>query len=97
MLQKYEQTFEKPIAYFNKTLQDDPLRYDIMEKQDYALLKALKEFKMYILHSHVIAYVPNNSVKNILTQPDLEGRRGKWIVAMLEYDLKINPMKLIKG
>jgi hypothetical protein len=52
---------------------------------------------MYILHSHVIAYVPNNSVKDILTQPDPEGRRGKWIVAMLEYDLEIKPMKLIKG
>jgi hypothetical protein len=32
-----------------------------------------------------------------LTQPDLEGRRGKWIAAMLEYDLEIKPTKLIKG
>eukprot|EP00253_Pinus_taeda_P028790 PITA_28790 len=30
-------------------------------------------------------------------QTDPEGRRGKWIVAMLEYDLEIKPMKLIKG
>jgi hypothetical protein len=41
--------------------------------------------------------VPSNSVKDILTQPDPEGRRGKWIAAMLEYDLEIKPMKLIKG
>ena len=68
-----------------------------MEKQAYSLVKGLKEFKTYILHSHVIAYVPNNSVKNILTRPDPEGRRGKWIVAMLEYDLENKPMKLIKG
>jgi hypothetical protein len=97
LLQKDEQNFEKPIAYFSRTLRDAPLRYDIMEKQAYALVKALKEFRMYILHSHVIAYVPNNSVKDILTQPDPEGRRGKWIAAMLEYDLEIKPMKLIKG
>ena len=68
-----------------------------MEKQVYALVKALKEFRTYILHSHVIAYVPNNSVKDILTHPNPEGRRGKWITAMLEYYLKINTMKLIKG
>jgi hypothetical protein len=74
-----------------------PLRYDIMEKQAYALVKSLKEFKTYILHSHVIAYVPNNSIKDILSQPKLEGRRGKWIMTMLEYDLEINPTKLIKG
>jgi hypothetical protein len=68
-----------------------------MEKQAYALLKDLKEFKTYILHSRVIAYVPSNFVKDILTQPDLDGRRGKWIVVMLEYDLEIKPTNLIKG
>jgi hypothetical protein len=67
-----------------------------MEKQAYALVKALKEFRTYILHSHVITYVPNKSIKDILTQLDPEGRRGKWIVAMLEYDLEIKPTKLIK-
>eukprot|EP00253_Pinus_taeda_P028315 PITA_28315 len=30
-------------------------------------------------------------------QTDLEGRTGKWIAAMLEYDLEIKPTKLIKG
>jgi hypothetical protein len=60
-------------------------------------VKDLKEFRTYILHSHVIAYVPRKSVKDILTQPNPEGRRGKWIEAMLEYDLEIKPMKLIKG
>jgi hypothetical protein len=67
-----------------------------MEKQAYALVKSLKEFRTYILHSHIIAYMPNNSVKDILTQPDPEGRRGKWITVMLEYDLEIKPTKLIK-
>jgi hypothetical protein len=68
-----------------------------MEKQAYALVKSLKEFRTYILHSHVVTYVPNNSVKDILTQPDPEGRWGKWITVMLEYDLEIKPTKLIKG
>ena len=30
-------------------------------------------------------------------QKDPKGSRGKWIVAMLEYDLEIKPTKLIKG
>jgi hypothetical protein len=97
LLQKDEQNFERPIAYYNRTLRDSPLKYDIMEKQAYALVKALKEFRVYILHSHTVAYVPNSSVKDILTQPDPEGKRGKWIVVLLEYDLEIKPTKLIKG
>lgn len=52
---------------------------------------------MYILHSHTIAYVPNAEIKDVLVQNDIEGRRGKWIAAMLEYDLEIKPTKLIKG
>jgi hypothetical protein len=70
LIQKDDQNFKKPIAYYNKTLRDAPLKYDIMDKKVYALVKVLKEFRVYILHSHTTAYVPNNSVKDILTQPD---------------------------
>lgn len=52
---------------------------------------------MYILHSHILAYVPNTTVKDVLVQTDLEGRWGKWIAAMLEYNLEIKATKLIKG
>lgn len=38
----------------------------------------------------------NVVVKYILSQ-DLDGKRGKWIVVILEYDLEIKPTKLIKG
>jgi hypothetical protein len=97
LLQKDDQNFENPIAYFSRTLRDSPLRYDIMEKLAYALVKSLEEFKTYILHYHVVAYVPRKSVKDILTRPDPEVRRGKWITVMLEYDLEIKPTKMIKG
>ena len=96
LLQKDEQNFENLISYFSKTLQDAPLRYAIMEKQAYSLVKALKDFRTYILHSHIIACVPNDSLNDILTQPDPKGRRGKWITTMMEYDLEIKTMKLIK-
>eukprot|EP00253_Pinus_taeda_P010676 PITA_10676 len=66
-------------------------------KQAYALVKAIKDFRIYILYSHVIAYVPNVVVKDILTQEGLEGRRGKWISSILEYDIEIKPTKLVKG
>ena len=68
-----------------------------MEKQAYALVKAIKDFRIYILYSHVLAYVPHIVVKDILTQEGLEGKRGKWIENILEYDIEIKPTKLIKG
>lgn len=73
------------------------MKYNIIEKQSLALVKALKDFRVYILHSHILAYVPNIVVKDVLVQTDPEGRRGKWIVALLEYDVEIKPTKLVKG
>lgn len=67
-----------------------------MEKQAYALVKDCKSFRVYILHFRVIAYVPNVTIKDILIQLDSEGRRGMWIVKILEYDMEIKPNKLIK-
>ena len=60
-------------------------------------MKALKSFRVYVLHSKITAYVPSTSMKDILIQPDIDGRRGKWIAKILEFDLEIKPTKLIKG
>jgi hypothetical protein len=97
LLQKNDQGQEQPIAFYNKALRDSEVRYEIMEKKSYALVKALKSFRVYVLHSRITAYVPSASVKDILIQPDIDGRRGKWIAKILEFDLEIKPTKLIKG
>jgi hypothetical protein len=97
LLQRNEEKQEQPIAFFSKSLRDSELKYNIMEKQAYALVKALKYFRVYVLHSKIIAYVPSNTVKEILNQPDTDGKRGKWIAKIQEYDLEIKPTKLIKG
>jgi hypothetical protein len=39
-------------------LRDAEVKYDIMKKQAYALVKALKAFIVYVLHSKIITYVP---------------------------------------
>ena len=99
LLQKNEQGFDQPIEFYNKILRDATMRYDIMEKHAYAFVKALKEFefKIYILHSHIISNVRSVAIKDILTKSDPHGRRAKWIAVLLEYDLEIKPTKLIKG
>ena len=68
-----------------------------MEKEALVLVKAIKDFRVYILYSHINSYVPNAVVKDILTQDGPDGRRDKWISTILEYDIEIKPTKLIKG
>ena len=60
-------------------------------------MKSLKAFRMYVLQSHITKFVPTAAVKDILIQGDSEGKRGKWIAKIQEYELDIRPTKLIKG
>jgi len=66
LLQKNDEGIKHPMAFFRKTLRDAELRYELIEKQAYSLIKSLKEFRIYILHSKVVAYVPSTSVKKCL-------------------------------
>lgn len=95
LLQKNTNGDDQPIAFFSKVMRDVELRYDIIEKQVYALIQALKTFRTYILHSHIIACVPNHAIKFFLTQPDTDGRRWRWIAKILEFDLEIKATKLV--
>ena len=67
LLQKNSDGLEKPISFFSKTLIDSKLKYSTLEKQAYSLEKALNFFRIYIMHSNIIAYVPNAAIKDILS------------------------------
>lgn len=86
-----------PIAFFSRNIRDATLKYNIIEKYALALVKVVKDFRVYILHLHTLAYVPNAVVEEFLVHNDPKARRGRWITTLLEYDLGIKSTKLIKG
>jgi hypothetical protein len=51
LLQKNDEELEQPISFFSRALRDAEVKYNIMDKQAYALVKALKDFRVYVLHS----------------------------------------------
>jgi hypothetical protein len=68
-------------------LRDVELKYEIMDKKAYALIKSLKDFRFYVIHTRVIGYVPSAYVKEILIHLDIDVKRSKWIAKILEFDL----------
>jgi hypothetical protein len=97
LLQKNEENHEQPVAFMSKNLRDAELNYTTTEKQAYALVKSLKHFRTYIGYSKIMAYVPYQAVKDVLSQPDGIGVRGNWISRIQEYDIEIKPVKIVKG
>ena len=78
LLQKRTEGQEQPISFMSKSLQHSKLKYTTMEKQAYALVKSLKHFRTYLGYSKIIGYVPHAAVKDIMSQQDCLGIRGKW-------------------
>lgn len=69
-----------------------------MEKHTYEVVRALKNFRFYVFHSHSMIHVPDSIVKKILTQQDVGcNNRGAWIAKVQEYDIEVKPTKLVRG
>ena len=97
LLQNNDEGIDHPISFFSRTLRDAELKYDPIEKQAYALIKSLKTSRIYIPNAKVIAYVPSVAVKHVLTQPDIDGKRDKWISKLIEFDVEVKLTKVVKG
>ena len=57
----------------------------------------MKAFRVYIFHSKIISYVPSAAIKDVLTQPDADGRRAKWNAKMIEFNIELKPTKMVRG
>lgn len=79
LLQKNEQGYRKTIAFFSNALQHVEIKYNIIDKCAYTLVKTLKGFREYILMENSIVYLLDLVVRDILLHHDTEGIRGKWI------------------
>jgi hypothetical protein len=81
----------------SKKLRDSKLNYTTTKKQAYALVKSLKHFQTSIGYNKIKSSVPYLVVKEILSQQDCLGSRGKWVSKIQEHDLETKPSKIIKG
>jgi hypothetical protein len=79
LLQKNKDDYEQPIAFMRKTLRDVELKYSIIKKQAYALVKYLKHFRSYVGYNKIKSYFPYLVVKDVLSQQDFLGIRQKWV------------------
>ena len=57
-------------------LQGNELNYPIVDKQAYAVFKAVKQFRPYILKNRTKVIVPHPAVRSLFVQKELGERRG---------------------
>ena len=80
----------QPVAYYSKKFTDTEHRYPTYEKELYSLILALKEFRCFIEGSaDSVVYTDHKSLAELMKQPKLNGRQGRWLELIWGYQHNI--------
>jgi hypothetical protein len=88
------------VAYLSRKLLDPETRYSAAEKLClcvYYLCTKFRHSTHYLLNVKCVVYSKFDVIKHMLSMTILNGRIGKWILALSEFELKFESAKAIKG
>eukprot|EP00253_Pinus_taeda_P012670 PITA_12670 len=92
-----DHNLEAPISFFSSNFQGAELNYSEVEKQTFAVYKAIKHYKPFLLKAHTKVIVPFSAVRQLLIQRELDEKRANWVTSLQEYDLEIKPARIVRG
>jgi hypothetical protein len=87
---------ERVVAYLSRKLLDPETRYSAAEKLCLCVYYSCTKFRHYLLNVECIVYSKFDVIKHILSMPILNGRIGKWILALSEFELRFESAKAVK-
>jgi ribonuclease HI len=97
VLTQQENGKELVVAYLSRRLVDAETRYAFVEKLCLSLYHACTKLRHYLLSSTCTVACQHDVVKFMIQKPMLQGRVGKWIYSLIEYDLDYEPLWAVKG
>jgi hypothetical protein len=89
VLSQREGRFEKVIAYASKALTVAQKKFHPMEGECYALIWGILHFRQYLHRTHFTLRTDHKPLEWLATVLDANGRRGKWIDLLQDYNFKI--------
>jgi Reverse transcriptase (RNA-dependent DNA polymerase)/RNase H-like domain found in reverse transcriptase/Integrase zinc binding domain/Chromo (CHRromatin Organisation MOdifier) domain/gag-polyprotein putative aspartyl protease len=79
-----------PIAYYSYKFNDTETRYDVHDKELYAIVKALKHWRIYALScSSLEIYTDHKNLLRFTTTKELTPRQQRWSQTTGQYKFKI--------
>jgi hypothetical protein len=80
-----------------QSLLDDELKYTLIEKHTFSLVKYIGKFRHFILGKKMQVRVPFPAMTYFLTQTHISRKISHWLAKIHEHDLMITTTKTIKG
>jgi hypothetical protein len=88
---------EKVVFYLSRRMLDTETRYHEMEKLCLCLFFTYTKLRHILLFVEIIVICKSDIIKHMLSAPMLKGRLRKWMFALLEFDIRYQPAKAVKG
>jgi len=85
------------IYYVSRRLLDAEIRYSLVERLCLCLYFSCTKLRHYLLSAKCIVVSKDDVIKYMLSLPILNGRIGKWILSLSEFDLRYESAKAVKG
>ena len=96
LIQEFEGK-ERVVFYLSRRLLDLETRYSPSEKLCLCLYFSCTKLRHYLLSAECMVVSKVDVIKHMLSIPILNGRMGKWILALSEFDLMYESAKAVKG
>ena len=88
---------ERVVFYLSRRLLDPHTIYSPIEKLCLCLYFSCTKLRHYLLLAECTVVSKTDVIKHILSMPILNGRMGKWILALSEFDLRYESAKACKS
>ena len=69
----------RPVAYFSEKLNDAKRKYSIYDQEFYAIVKALKNWRHYLLPKNFVLYNDHQALQYLNSEGKLNQRHFKWV------------------
>jgi hypothetical protein len=86
--QKHEDGWH-PVTYWSRKLIPAELNYTVHEKELLALVDMIDHHKHWLMGVTFTIYTDHRSIQFLQTQPNLNRRQVRWVIALQEYDMSI--------
>ena len=88
---------ERVIFYLSRRLLDPETRYSPIEKLCLCLYFSYTKLRHYLLLAECTVVFKADVIKHMLSMLIVNGRMGKWILALSEFDLRYESAKSSQG